>query len=349
MHEHEHRSYRRRPCSPAWATPTSTSLPSRVGLSVERDREGRLGRADCGRDGDQVRAGAAAWVIESGDARIVVDPAASPPTTSSATTTTRRRTRRRSPRCSRPPASRARASPTRSATHYEGVGMLAWRNDDGSWDAVLPERADPHGADRARRDRRAARSAWASSRSCRTCAAQGAVRRPSTDDPESVHRRAFRSSSPAATTPGHQIVRVDSAGEHAVIVGHLAVERACIVAIGRVPAGAHGPDAGERAARQAARRRRGAHRPALARARRRPLGWRRGIQSRPGCEPASSGHRDAYERRRFRSSAAGARSIATGNAVARQLARSSPCAYLSCTSVRAARPRRCPRSRGRSR
>ena len=87
-------------------------------------------------EGGEVRAGAAAWVIESGDARIVVDPR-SRPTTSFATTPMRPCTRRRSRRCSRRPASRESFTHA-IATHYDGVGMLAWRNDDGSWTRFFP-------------------------------------------------------------------------------------------------------------------------------------------------------------------------------------------------------------------
>ena len=85
----------------------------------------------------EVRAGAAAWVIESGDARIVVDPACAADEI----------LRNDNDAAAHQEAFAAllesagfpRESFTHAiATHYEGVGMLAWRNDDGSWKRFFP-------------------------------------------------------------------------------------------------------------------------------------------------------------------------------------------------------------------
>jgi len=200
--------------------------PARVGLTPEQVTAIAWAEPRWA-SGDQVRAGAAAWVIESDDARIVVDPAF-------AADDILRNDKDAAVHQEAfakllADAGFPRESFTHAiATHYEGIGMLAWRNADGSWvpfftnapillaqrelDAIdageiPPERVMPQ------------------------LRAQGAVQATA------AHERLTDAVSVELTgghSPGHQIVRVDSGGEHAVIVGHLAVS-ALHLAIGECP------------------------------------------------------------------------------------------------------------------
>ena len=118
-------------------------------------------------DGAEVRAGVAAWVIESGDARIVVDPACS------ADEILRNDNDAAAHQEAFAALLEAAGFPRESfthaiATHYEGVGMLAWRNDDGSWERFFPNAPILISQPRARRDR--CRRVRRRSRSCHGCA-----------------------------------------------------------------------------------------------------------------------------------------------------------------------------------
>jgi glyoxylase-like metal-dependent hydrolase (beta-lactamase superfamily II) len=177
--------------------------------------------------GDQVRAGAAAWVIQSGDARIVVDPAfaaddilrndndAALHQEAFATLLA--------------DAGFPRESFTHAiATHYEGVGMLAWRTDDGSWVPFFPNAPILM----ARRELDAIDAGEIPpERVMPQLRAQGALQ--ATTDGERVTDEVSLELT-GGHSPGHQIVRIDSGGEHAVIVGHLAVS-ALHLAIGECP------------------------------------------------------------------------------------------------------------------
>ena len=167
----------------------------------------------------QVRAGAAAWLIRTGDAVIVVDPArAADDILRSANDAAAHQDAFAALLES---ADVLRGSVTHAiATHVEGIGMFAWRNDDGSWSPFFPNAAifvDE-------RELAAIDSGTHPSPSTeafdqlRAC---GAVRAVS-GDPFTV--------APSVTmewagghTPGHAIVRVTSRGDTAVMVGHLAI------------------------------------------------------------------------------------------------------------------------------
>ena len=208
--------------------------PARRRAHRRAGRGASAGPSRCGPTAREVRAGAAAWVIESGDARIVVDPALAADEI----------LRNDNDAAAHQEAFAAllesagfpRESFTHAiATHYEGVGMLAWRNDDGSWERFFPNAPILMSQTRARRDRR--RRVRASEPIMPLLRAQGAVqavtgrRARVTDDVSLEHT--------GGHTPGHQIVRVSSGGEQAVIVGHLAVSAAA-PRDRRMPAGAHG-------------------------------------------------------------------------------------------------------------
>ena len=169
-------------------------------------------------EGEELRAAAAVWVIDDGDARIAIDPA---------------RSRRRHPPLRRRRAAHqaafaavldAAGMPRESftlaiATHMEGIGMWAWRNDDGSWSPFFPS-APILVAQRELDAIDAGASVSRSTRRSPSSSAQGALqggrRRRAVTEHVSVEHV-------GAHTPGHLFVRVASDGEQAIMVGHLAV------------------------------------------------------------------------------------------------------------------------------
>jgi glyoxylase-like metal-dependent hydrolase (beta-lactamase superfamily II) len=202
--------------------------PTRVGLS--RAQVAALPWAEpVWAQGGEVRAGAAAWVIESRDARIVVDPAFAADEilrndNDAAVHQEAFATLLES-------SGFARTTFTHAiATHYEGVGMLAWRHNDGSWERFFPNapilmsQAELDAMDAGRLPSEAVMP---------QLRAQGALHavtgktEPITDEVSIEHT--------GGHSPGHQIVRISSGGEHAVIVGHLAVS-ALHLATGECPA-----------------------------------------------------------------------------------------------------------------
>lgn len=190
--------------------------PERVGLRAEQ-----IAAVDWAEpmwaEGGEIRAGAAAWVIESGDARIVVDPAFA------ADDILRNDTDAAAHQEAFAALLESAGFPRESfthaiATHYEGAGMLAWRNDDGSWTRFFPNA--PILMSQTELDAMDA-GIFNPEPLMPQLRAQGAVqavegdRVDITDDVSIEHT--------GGHTPGHQVVRVHSRGEHAVIVGHLAV------------------------------------------------------------------------------------------------------------------------------
>ena len=88
-------------------------------------------------DGDQVRAGAAVWVIQDGDARIAVDPAQAADEV--IRTDDDAALHQEAFAAVLEAAGMPRESFTHAiSTHVEGIGMWAWRNDDGSWVPFFP-------------------------------------------------------------------------------------------------------------------------------------------------------------------------------------------------------------------
>jgi glyoxylase-like metal-dependent hydrolase (beta-lactamase superfamily II) len=200
---------------------------ARVGLTAE-DVAGVSWAEPIWAEGDAIRAGAAAWVIESGDARIVVDPAFAADDI----------LRSDNDAAAHQEAFAAllesvgfpRESFTHAiATHYEGVGMLAWRNGDGSWEPFFPNAPilmSQHELDAIDAGVIPTEAVMPQLR------AQGALLAVADDvvgvtDDVSIELT-------GGHTPGHQIVRIHSGGEQAVVVGHLAVS-ALHVATGECP------------------------------------------------------------------------------------------------------------------
>ncbi|HMK10595.1 MAG TPA: hypothetical protein VK461_03390, partial [Acidimicrobiales bacterium] len=157
-------------------------------------------------DGTQPRAAAAAWIIESGDARIVVDPALAADDLLRNDTDASAHQQAFASLLER--SGFPRETITHAvATHFDGIGMLAWRHDDGSWAPFFPNAPVLYSA-------------------CELEVIDAAPylgesvqpvddRHPITDE-VMVELTAVHS-------PGHQIVRIESEGERATIVGHLAL------------------------------------------------------------------------------------------------------------------------------
>jgi len=200
--------------------------PARVGLSRE-DVEGVAWAEPLWAEGAEVRAGAAAWVIESGDARIVVDPAFAADDVLRNDNDAAAHQQAFAGLLAGAGFPRESISHT-IATHYEGVGMLAWRNDDGSWERFFPNA--PILISQRELDAIDAGVVFSESvmpRLRAQGALQGVADHEQLTDTVSIELSGGHS-------PGHQIVRVSSGGEQAVIVGHLAVS-ALHLATGECP------------------------------------------------------------------------------------------------------------------
>jgi glyoxylase-like metal-dependent hydrolase (beta-lactamase superfamily II) len=192
--------------------------PERVGLTGEQVAAAAWAEPTWAQDG-RARAGAAAWIIESGAARVVVDPllAADEILRSDADAATHQEAFAASLAAAGAP----RDTMTHAvASHLDGIGMLAWRNDDGSWapffpnasilfsqaelDAIDSSPRPPVGTDVLRQLRD-----------------QGAVHAAVGESTRITNEVILELT--GGHTPGHQIVRIFSDGETAVVLGHLAL------------------------------------------------------------------------------------------------------------------------------
>jgi glyoxylase-like metal-dependent hydrolase (beta-lactamase superfamily II) len=169
-------------------------------------------------DGEEVRAGAAVWVIQDGDARIAVDPAqaADEIIRTDADAAVHQEAFAALLEASGMP----RESFTHAiATHVEGIGMWAWRNDDGSWVPFFPNarilvpQREFDAIDRGEHPS-PVHPAFAQLREL------GALE--AVDDGQRVTEHVSLEHV-GAHTPGHQFVRIESEDETAVMVGHVAV------------------------------------------------------------------------------------------------------------------------------
>jgi glyoxylase-like metal-dependent hydrolase (beta-lactamase superfamily II) len=177
----------------------------------------------------QLRVGAAAWVIDDGDARIVVDPAQA--ADDILRSDSDGATHQQAFAHLLADAGFARETITHAvASHIDGIGMFAWRDDDGSWSPFFPnaplllherelEAIDsgdyqPSGT-----------AALADLRRTGVVEAVTTERAPVTEHVAVEFT--------GAHSPGHQIVRVTDAGDAAVMLGHLALSAV------HVAAGAH--------------------------------------------------------------------------------------------------------------
>ncbi len=156
-------------------------------------------------------------MIESGDARIVVDPACA--ADDILRTEADAAAHQEAFAALLAEAGFPRESFTHAvATHYEGVGMFAWRNDDGSWTRFFPNA--PILMSQTELDAMDAGELFmeAVMPQLRAHGAVAAVDGDQVDLTDDVTLELT-----GGHSPGHQVVRVHSRGEQAVIVGHLAV------------------------------------------------------------------------------------------------------------------------------
>jgi glyoxylase-like metal-dependent hydrolase (beta-lactamase superfamily II) len=191
--------------------------PARVGLTPEQI-EAVTWAEPLWAEGNEVRAGAAVWVIQDGDARIAVDPAQAADDV--IRTDTDAAFHQEAFASILEAAGMPRDSFTHAiCTHVEGIGMWAWRNDDGSWvpffpnaSMMVPQReldAIDHGEHPS-----PVHEAFAQLRAL-------GVLKPVSDGERVTANVSLEHA--GAHTPGHQFVRISSGGEHAIMVGHLAV------------------------------------------------------------------------------------------------------------------------------
>ena len=188
--------------------------PAQVGLTADDVRDARPEWAT----GEQPRASASAWIIEDGDARIVVDPAG-------AVDAILRNDNDAAAHQEAFAALLAAAGYPRDAithavaTHLDGVGMLAWREDDGSWVPFFPNapilmtQTELEGVDQLP-FQPPGRKVLAELQ------AGGAVRGVA-DDEEITSAVSLELT--AGHSPGHAVVRIRSGGEQAIMLGHLAL------------------------------------------------------------------------------------------------------------------------------
>ena len=170
-------------------------------------------------DGPQVRAAAAAWVISSGDATIVVDPAQAVDDILRSDTDAAAHQEAFAQQLAAAGFPRERVTHA-IATHLDGIGMFAWRNDDGSWVPFFPnapilmsqrelERVDT------------LRPPAPGTEALAALRALGAVQ-VVTGAVERITEHVTIEFTGGHST-GHQIVRVESKGDRAAMLGHLAV------------------------------------------------------------------------------------------------------------------------------
>jgi glyoxylase-like metal-dependent hydrolase (beta-lactamase superfamily II) len=195
--------------------------PEVVGLSAESIAPVPWAEPAWARSG-QVRVAAAAWIIESDGARIVVDPAqAADALLRSGDAAS---AHQEAFAALLDASGFARETITHAvATHLDGVGMLAWRHDDGTWAPFFPNAPiwmSRRELDALDRGFDIAGEPVSGIEVLGQLRAAGAV--TASDDVEQITGEVTLVLT-GAHNPGHQIVRIESAGERAVMIGHLAL------------------------------------------------------------------------------------------------------------------------------
>jgi glyoxylase-like metal-dependent hydrolase (beta-lactamase superfamily II) len=167
--------------------------------------------------GGNPRVAAAAWIIEHDGARIIVDPA------QAADDILRNDNdaafHQEAFAAMLADAGFARETITHAvATHEDGIGMFAWRDDDGAWSPFFP--TAPMLISQRELDAIERGEHPSDGRVLKELHAKGALQL--TGEREQI-TSAVSLEHTGAHTPGHQVVRIESKGERAVFVGHLAV------------------------------------------------------------------------------------------------------------------------------
>jgi glyoxylase-like metal-dependent hydrolase (beta-lactamase superfamily II) len=213
--------------------------PARVGITPEQVTAVTWGEPVWA-DGGEVRAGAAVWVIQDGDARIAVDPAQA--ADDIIRTDADAAFHQEAFAAVLDQAGMPRESFTHAiSTHVEGIGMWAWRNDDGSWapffpnaPIMLPQR-ELDAIDNGEHPS-PAHPAFTELRAL-------GVYKP-IDDGDRISD-AVSVEHVGAHTPGHVFVHVRSRGQEAIMLGHVVVTALHLVT-GLCPQQHPDPDAAQR-------------------------------------------------------------------------------------------------------
>jgi glyoxylase-like metal-dependent hydrolase (beta-lactamase superfamily II) len=190
--------------------------PEQVGLTA--DDVAAAGAPAEWVNGAKPRASASAWIIDDGDARIVVDPAGAVDDI----------LRNENDAAAHQEAFAAlleavgfpRETITHAvATHLDGVGMLAWRDEDGAWvpffsnAPILMTQTELDGID--------SLPFVPPGRKVLAELQDGGAVRGVADDASITSAVSFDLT--AGHSPGHALVRIRSGGEQAIMVGHLAL------------------------------------------------------------------------------------------------------------------------------
>jgi hypothetical protein len=188
---------------------------------------------------DAVRVGAAAWVIEDGDATIVVDPMQAADDLLREGDDAHVHQERFAALLADAGFPRERVTHA-VGTHIEGIGMFAWMNDDGSWGPFFPNAPwivptrDVAAIDD---------GSWAKNGTpAFTQLREQDVVRPS-DEPVTTNVRFDHTGS---HSPGHRFVRIQSGDDLAIMLGHLALSPLHL-ATGECPQQHFDPPGGEAA------------------------------------------------------------------------------------------------------
>ena len=169
-------------------------------------------------NGDRPRASASAWIIDDGGARIVVDPAGA--VDDILRNDNDAAAHQEAFAAVLEAAGYPRDTITHAvATHLDGVGMLAWRNDDGSWVPFFPNA--PIVMTQTELDGIDALPFEPSGRKVLAELQDGGAVRGVADDASIASAVSFDLT--AGHSPGHALVRIRSGGEQAIMVGHLAL------------------------------------------------------------------------------------------------------------------------------
>jgi glyoxylase-like metal-dependent hydrolase (beta-lactamase superfamily II) len=197
-----------------------TAPPDRAGLTPEQVRAVPWADPTWAADGE-IRVGVAAWVIERDDERIVVEPA-------NVADEILRTDEDAATHQEGFAAALAAAGVTRDnvtavvSTHLDGIGMLAWREDDGRWTPFFRE-ASIHLSQRELDGIDDGTHAPSRTDVLAELRAQGAVTGVRDDRYELADGVVLEHT--GGHSPGHQVVRIGRGApeEQAVVVGHLAV------------------------------------------------------------------------------------------------------------------------------
>ena len=190
--------------------------PEQVGLTA--DEVTAAGAPSEWVTNDKPRASASAWIVDHAGARIVVDPAGAVDDILRNDNDAAMHQEAFAALLEEAGYPRERITHA-VATHLDGIGMLAWRNDDGSWAPFFPNAPILM----SQRELDAIDSLPFELQGRKVLAeleTQGAVQ--GTGEHEDL-TEAVAFDFTGGHNPGHMVVRIESNGEQAIMLGHLAL------------------------------------------------------------------------------------------------------------------------------